>query len=206
MKTSEQTDKLWPAVVAARKAMKNPTKDAENPGFKRDGKPLKYADLAACIEVSDAAAHPLGLVTLQELTGDSAGVSVSTIILHDSGQWVQFEPLFIPASKLDPQGFGSATTYGRRYSLKAAWNLADDDDDGNAASNKAPAKSSAPLAVPAGYDDWIKTIQEMAGRQGVTLDSFRANYAKSDKAHRKYLETNDAGLLKQLTDKIAKAA
>lgn len=152
MKTSEQTDKLWPAIVKARQAMKHPTKDSVNPHFKS-----KYADLAAVLDVVDEACAPLGLVTLQELTGDSAGVAVSNIILHESGQWVQFDPLFIPAAKQDAQGFGSASSYARRYAVKAAWNLADEDDDGNAAVQKdkpATFTASAPTptkAAPAGY-------------------------------------------------------
>lgn len=128
MKTSEQTDKLWPAIVKARQAMKGPKKDSTNPHFKS-----KYADLAACIDAADDAGAPHGLVTLQELTSDAAGVSVATIIVHESGQWLQMDPLFIPANKQDAQGFGSAASYSRRYSIKAAWNMADEDDDGNAA-------------------------------------------------------------------------
>lgn len=157
MKTSEKNDKVWPAIVKTRHAMKSPKKDADNPGFKRDGKPLKYADLAAVIDVVDEACAANGLVTLQELTGDSAGVSVSNLIVHESGQWVQFDPLFVPASKLDAQGFGSAATYTRRYALKAVWNLADEDDDGNAAtSQQKPATFTATApkptaAAPAGY-------------------------------------------------------
>jgi hypothetical protein len=207
MRTSEQTDKLWPAIVAAKKAMKNPKKDAENPAFKRDGKAMKYADLAAVLEVIDEACEQHGLVTLQEPTGDAAGVAVSTIILHESGQWVQFDPLFMPATKLDPQGFGSATTYARRYSVKGTWNLADEDDDGNAASQKKPQpKPSAPLAVPAGYDDWLDDLKAHAQSQGMTLDVFRQAYAKSKPEHRKYLETHNSGLLKQLTATLPKAA
>jgi len=40
----------------------------------------------------------------------------------------------VPASKQDPQGYGSALTYARRYSLQAACGIAPEDDDGNAAS------------------------------------------------------------------------
>lgn len=128
MTTSEQTDKLWPAIVKARKAMKGPKKDSTNPHFKS-----KYADLSECIDAADTAGNPHGLVTLQEATSDSAGVMVSTLIVHESGQYVKFDPLFIPANKSDAQGFGSAASYARRYSIKAAWNMADEDDDGNAA-------------------------------------------------------------------------
>jgi len=43
----------------------------------------------------------------------------------------------VPAAKQDPQGYGSALTYARRYSLMAACGIAPEDDDGNAATRKA---------------------------------------------------------------------
>lgn len=40
----------------------------------------------------------------------------------------------MPVSKHDAQGYGSAITYGRRYSLLTACGVAPEDDDGNGAS------------------------------------------------------------------------
>lgn len=197
MKTSEQTDKLWPAIVKARQAMKGPKKDSTNPHFKS-----KYADLSECIEAADAAGSSHGLATLQEPSSDSAGVSVSTIIVHESGQWVQFEPLFIPASKSDAQGFGSAVSYARRYSIKAAWNMADDDDDGNAAVKAGPPKKTTTATVPDGYDEWLDDLRAYA-ESGVTKDKFRETYAKSTPEHRKYLETNNRPTLDLMLAKVA---
>jgi hypothetical protein len=72
--------------------------------------------------------------------GNSVGldntVIVETILTHTSGQWIQSE-LALPLLKADPQGVGSAITYGRRYGLAAIIGIvADVDDDGNAASGK----------------------------------------------------------------------
>lgn len=208
MKTSERTDQLWPAVVKTRRALKGPKKETDNPGFKRDGKPLKYADLSACIEAADESCFPNGLVTLQEVTSDAAGVAVSTLIVHESGQWVQFDPLFIPASKSDAQGFGSAVSYARRYSLKAAWNMADEDDDGNAAVASAPKKDYVlpPLGLkkPALFDQWVEGLT--ASAKTMTLDSFRAHYAAQDKPLREYLEAKSPGTLKQMLHVVKKSA
>ena len=196
MRTSEQTDKLWPAIVKARQAMKGPKKDSTNPHFKS-----KYADLSECIEAADAAGSSHGLVTLQEPSSDSAGVSVSTIIVHESGQWVQFEPLFIPASKADAQGFGSAVSYARRYSIKAAWNMADEDDDGNAAVKAGPSKKANASLVPDGYDEWLDDLRAYAS-SGVTKAEFRDTYGKSKPEHRKYLETNNRPTLDLMLAKV----
>src|SRR5690606_15940048 len=54
--------------------------------------------------------------------------------------------LNVPASKMDAQGFGSACTYARRYSLQSAFGVAPDDDDGNAASQ--PKQHQGPQRVP----------------------------------------------------------
>jgi hypothetical protein len=48
----------------------------------------------------------------------------------------------MPATKPDAQGFGSAGTYCRRYSLQSvAAIVGDEDDDGNEAAAKPPQKS-----------------------------------------------------------------
>ena len=53
----------------------------------------------------------------------------------------------MPATKHDAQGFGSALSYARRYSLMAACSIAPEDDDGNLATASAPPKA-APKATP----------------------------------------------------------
>jgi hypothetical protein len=66
------------------------------------------------------------------------GVILETVLLHLSGEWISGE-MFLPLAKGDPQGVGSAITYGRRYGLMAILGMvADDDDDGNAASGHNP--------------------------------------------------------------------
>ncbi len=58
-------------------------------------------------------------------------------------------PLHVPAAKNDPQGYGSALTYARRYSLMAACGIAPEDDDGNAATKARTqqAEESDPLTI-----------------------------------------------------------
>jgi hypothetical protein len=59
--------------------------------------------------------------------------ALTTFLLHSSGQFIEHSML-LHLPKDDPQGQGSALTYARRYSYMAALGLvADDDDDGNRA-------------------------------------------------------------------------
>lgn len=136
-------DKIAPAFIKAKKAFAPALKTHSNPHFKS-----KYADLGACLEAVDDALLANGIAVYQETFEDSSGVTVETVFLHESGQTIRSGKLHVPASKQDPQGFGSALTYCRRYSLMAACGIAPEDDDGNAAS-KAPRAEVKPKALSA---------------------------------------------------------
>jgi hypothetical protein len=79
------------------------------------------------------------------------GVIVETIFIHSSGEQISSGKLHVPATKHDAQGYGSALTYARRYSLMTACGIAPEDDDGNSAAKPkaAPAKPVAQAAAPA---------------------------------------------------------
>jgi hypothetical protein len=135
---------MAPALVKAQAAMKPVVKDAINPHFK-----TKYASLDAITTAALEALTANGIALLQgggEGTQDDAGMEVVTRLLHTSGQWIE-SGLRLPLAKSDPQGAGSATTYGRRYCLAAMLGIvADEDDDATAA---IPRPMAAPASTPA---------------------------------------------------------
>jgi hypothetical protein len=100
-----------------------------NPHFKS-----RYAGLDACIEAVIDALHAHGIALVQRTLPCESGVTVETVLIHTSGETLSGGALHVPASKNDPQGYGSALTYARRYSLMATCGIAAEDDDGNAAS------------------------------------------------------------------------
>jgi hypothetical protein len=111
-----------------------------NPHFKS-----KYAGLDACVEAVIDALHKHGIALMQRTLPCESGVTVETVFIHTSGETMSSGPLHVPASKNDPQGYGSALTYARRYSLMAACGIAPEDDDGHAASKSvAYAKPAQP--------------------------------------------------------------
>ena len=130
--------KIAAAFVKAQKAFGPALKSSTNPHFKS-----RYADLAACIEaVMDALnVNGIGLIQRSYDCGQ-AGVMVETVFVHESGEVMECGILQVPASKQDPQGYGSALTYARRYSLMAACGIAPEDDDGNSASRRTEIKST----------------------------------------------------------------
>jgi hypothetical protein len=128
------------ALVKAQKDFAPALKDSNNPFFK-----TKYADLSACVKAVIDALNNNGIALVQKCHPCDDGVSVETIFIHESGELLDCGVLHVPAAKNDPQGYGSALTYARRYSLMAACGIAPEDDDGNAASRGRPAPMANPL-------------------------------------------------------------
>lgn len=130
-------EKIAPAFIKAKKEFGPALKDRTNPAFRS-----KYADLGACLDAVDDALLNNGIAVMQETFMDETGVTIETVFIHESGETIRGGKLHVPASKQDPQGYGSALTYARRYSLQAACGIAPEDDDGNAATKGAAKPAS----------------------------------------------------------------
>jgi hypothetical protein len=124
------------AFVKAQKAFGPALKTHTNPAFRS-----KYADLSACVEAVMDALNANGIALMQHSHDVESGVTVETVFVHESGEVLSSGKLHVPAAKQDPQGYGSAMTYARRYSLMAACGIAPEDDDGNAASKATAAQA-----------------------------------------------------------------
>jgi hypothetical protein len=144
VRRSETTAAIFGALLKAQGELKNPPKDSVNPHYKS-----RYADLATVREAVLPAFLRHGLAVVQcpcELGADPA---LTTLLIHESGEWVETTIRLRPA-KADPQGVGSALTYARRYALQSVAGVAaEDDDDGNAASRPAKKPDPPPRAAPA---------------------------------------------------------
>jgi hypothetical protein len=163
MKQSEQIDKLSAAFVAFQSEVVNPTLDetADVP-TKSGGKfSYDYASLATVLAFirPTLAKHHLGV--MQWPGRGEKGPTLTTRLIHASGQWLEGEPLEVPAPKADAQGFGSAITYMRRYALLAlAGVVGEHDDDGQAACRQAAPAKQEPAASPL-YMTIVRTEQKM---------------------------------------------
>jgi len=132
------------ALVKAQKEFGPALKTSSNPHFR-----TKYADLSACIEAVIDGLNNNGIYLMQLTDEHHDGIKIQTVFIHESGEQMSSGWLFVPAAKNDPQGFGSALTYARRYSLMVAAGIAPADDDGNAATATMPPKPVvAPKPVP----------------------------------------------------------
>jgi hypothetical protein len=127
------------AFVKAQKEFGTAHKTSNNPFFKS-----KYADLSVVIAAVLDSLNNNGIALIQNCHESDTGVIVETIFLHESGESISCGRLSVPAAKNDPQGYGSALTYGRRYSLMAACGIAPEDDDGNLATVAVQTKQTTP--------------------------------------------------------------
>lgn len=182
-----QINEIAAALAKAQAEMKNPKFDTTNTFFKN-----KYASMAAVRESIVPVLSKHGIAVMQNLVTNEHGVGCETILAHSSGQSMRFGPLFLPASKADAQGFGSAATYARRYSLMAvAGVVGDEDDDANAATGKPAmvhsAKDDLPAVDPARVkvvaDAIVKAWNTDADEDGIALAVFDVHEAiKTDAA------------------------
>jgi hypothetical protein len=170
VKTVEQVlkdlpaDTLHSAMARAFADIEAATKDAVNPHFKN-----KYADLSRVIEAVKPALVQNGLFFTQRCHPAENGVSVETVLHHKGGEDMSLGTLFVPADKQNPQGFGSALTYAKRYALQTAFGVPTEDDDGNAGSrfkDTGSTKDGDKSAVIS--DAQLKEIQSLADRAGVS--------------------------------------
>ena len=123
---------LATAMAKAQGQIKTALKDSKNPHFKSS-----YADLTSVWDACREALTKNGFSVIQRTDFDAGGeVWLETMLLHSSGEHVSSRYPLRPL-KQDPQGYGSAITYARRYCLAAIVGVvADEDDDGNAASQR----------------------------------------------------------------------
>jgi len=135
MKHSESVANIAAALCKFQASVTNPKKESINPHFKS-----KYADLDAIINAIRPTLKECGLAFIQNpVTDQNGNIGVYTMILHESGEFIEFDPVYIPVGKATPHQVGAAMTYARRYSLGAALGIAtDEDDDGNSVDPKQP--------------------------------------------------------------------
>lgn len=121
MKTSEQIDKLTPAIFA----LQGRLKPVGRSKVVKTGKyEFRYAPLDSIMEYITPIMQAEKLVLLQAVNQDV----LTTRIMHESGQWIE-SATHLNRDHANMQGFGGEVTYKRRYALSALIGLVSDDDN-----------------------------------------------------------------------------
>jgi ERF superfamily len=189
MMHSEQINELAAALAKAQGQIKGALRLSKNPFFKS-----AYSDLSS---IWDACREPLsvnGLAVVQapSITEDGR-VSVTTLLLHASGQWIQ-ETVSVMPKDDGPQAMGSVTTYLKRYSLAAVVGVTpEDDDDAEAAEGRPVGRKTAAMVepipeAPPGYAQWLVSYEAVVPFGAVAL---RAAFQKAKIAYREFLVKHD---------------
>jgi hypothetical protein len=171
--TSPETTNVMKAMMAVQKDIQPVIKSTTNSFYKS-----KYADLAAVHEMIQPllAEQELGIFTTPTtvMIDGSQFLHMNTMIYHSSNEWLSFNTL-MPLPKVDPQGFGIALTYGRRYIITSLFNITTEDNDGNLPQQSAKKVNPKPVqkdpteirkeVVSLGQDvykdDWDKTKADL---------------------------------------------
>ena len=177
MNKSDDITEIAKALNKAQGEITSAKKNAKNPFFKSS-----YSDLSEIIECSKRPLQNNGLSVCQfpvyenpcseyrvqtcikdnrnqkETNTDSyvGYVGVETIVMHNSGQWLSQKTL-LAVTKHDPQSYGSAISYAKRYARQAILGIPSEDDDGNKASGNqynqtptyTPTQKPKPAPTPA---------------------------------------------------------
>jgi hypothetical protein len=155
LQKSESLKEISKALATFAIKVESIRKDANNPFFKS-----QYASLSNIIESTRDALSECGLSVSQFPIGEH---SLITILMHESGEWIQSEYTMKP-TKNDPQGIGSVITYMRRYALASILNLSImEDDDANEASQPVAKKEDDREWLNKNTDAFLKVVEYMRG-------------------------------------------
>ena len=164
MEVTEYRKELFKAISAAQGEFSTVDKGKDNPFFKS-----KYAPLDSIIEMIRPILpkHGLSVVQFTDIPESGNGIIIETVITHESGQYISGK-LLMPLTKIDPQGAGSAITYGRRYALAAALGIVSDEDiDGNHNDKQKPKTVTR---------DQIKLLHTMLTTNKIDPDLFKDHF------------------------------
>lgn len=139
---STECAEIFAAFAKAQSSMRKLTKNRKADIKTKSGKDYNYgyADLPATLEACLDAFNEQGIGIFQAPRPGQYGVDVTTLMTHESGQWILTAPLFVPVDGNGAQDQGGGITFARRYALQAAVGLSPaEDDDGASAQANAPA-------------------------------------------------------------------
>lgn len=183
MQKSESVASISKALSSFQAEVKNPHNTADNPFFKS-----KYAPLNEILNDVRPLLAKHGLSVIQSPSSiDGQAIGVTTTLLHESGEWIETDPFFVKAEKVNAQGAGSCVTYIRRYSLSAILGISsEDDDDGNHVSKPEPPKEQ--LKTDIITEASIKALHAIRNDRKVTEDEFKAGLSQMFKREIKSLK------------------
>lgn len=177
MATKTKHATIYEALVAFQAKLPEIRMDGENPHFRS-----KFATLSNTTKEVFPRLAEHGLSFSMGSFVDNGVLVLDAHLLHESGESRSMQ---IPTTESNPQKLGSFISYMRRYALAALTGIvADEDDDGNAASAPAP-----------------KAVQQAQNRKAPARPAEKAGSAR-DKIRTEWIDTgkSDRDAVNRLTE------
>jgi hypothetical protein len=208
MNRSESIKEIAVALCKFQAEVKNPSNNATNPMYKS-----KYSTLDNVINTVKPILSKFGLSYIQSPSTSEDGLHMGTItlLMHESGEWIESDPVVLPAYKLgkdgvkiyDAQAAGIAITYGRRYSLSSLLGVSsEDDDDANGIVHESGRQQTKPVMATKKQMGLVhKLVNDIADVKGIAKDEaykILQNYMKKDLD---WYTENDASTAIQMLNK-----
>lgn len=200
MKMSESIANISVALVQFQSEVKNPEKKGVNPHFKS-----KYAELDVIINTIRPTLEKNGLAFIQNPVHEEGQVGVYTLLIHKSGEFIQFDPVMIPLQKATPHQVGAALTYAKRYSLGSALGLATEEDkDGNDVTPQSSQKQLVKRAIKQAIQ---KEKQADEGRRKLGIEKIKELKREKELTDEEFstilkAEVNESNLEKLTFDQV----
>lgn len=129
--TSPEIGELAAALAKAQETIKDPERTHTG---RIGNQEFKYADLADCLAAVRPALSPQGLAITQWPHGSGWVVTVTTLLIHSSGQWLRCDRTILVEKGRGTmlQSEGEAVSYTRRYGVCGVSGIAQSDQDPDA--------------------------------------------------------------------------
>jgi hypothetical protein len=214
MNRSESIKEIAVALCKFQAEVKNPSNNATNPMYKS-----KYSTLDNVINTVKPVLSKFGLSYIQSpsTSEDGLHMGTTTLLMHESGEWIESDPVVLPAYKLgkdgvkiyDAQAAGIAITYGRRYSLSSLLGVSsEDDDDANGIVHESGRQQTKPVMATKKQMGLVhKLVNDIADVKGIAKDEaykILQNYMKKDLDW--YTETDASTAIQMLNKSLQQGA
>lgn len=134
-RSSDTIGAIATALAKAQRKLSNPEKtqlaNIQSPFPREADRTFRYASLASGLDIARKSLGQQKIAVVQTTAIDETTgyISLTTILLHASGEWISSNWPVCPAGQVEaPHRMGAALTYARRYALFALIGIAGEDD------------------------------------------------------------------------------
>src|ERR1700740_2425948 len=128
-RSSETIGAIATALAKAQAELSNPEKSLTATIPARNGQPtFRYASLASGLDIVRKCLGQHEIAVMQTTAVDQGQITLTTLLVHASGEWVSSLWPVCPAGESAAHVKGAALTYARRYALFTLVGIAGEDD------------------------------------------------------------------------------